>query len=416
MSGQPGHRTTTAHVQAAYPFVAEGGLGGRGVYIGRDVHGGSFCYDPWELYGRALTSPNAVVVGIVGRAKSSLIKTYVFRQAVFGRQAWIVDVKGEYERLARALGVETIALSPGSPIRLNPLTPRGGPERQLSLLYSVAAAVLERPLTPEEKRAAQEALSILASRSGGEPTLPGVVDVLTHAPAEMAGTLAMQPHELIATTRPMAFALDQLCTGNLRGMFDGPTTSGLDLDAPLVVLNLREVLNTHTAALGILMTCATAWLQAMIEGESDERSAKRIVVVDEGWRILSSLGIGEWLQQSFKLSRALGTQNIVVLHRLSDLRAAGAEGSRELRLAEGLLADAETKVVYAQPPDQLPQARELLGLTDTEAELLPELRRGWALWKVGQRSFLVQHRLSASERELVDTDARMVRISRGFAA
>ena len=84
--GQPGHRTTTAHVQAAYPFVAEGGLGGRGVYIGRDVHGGSFCYDPWELYGRALTSPNAVVIGIVGRAKSSLVKTYVLRQSVFGRR------------------------------------------------------------------------------------------------------------------------------------------------------------------------------------------------------------------------------------------------------------------------------------------------------------------------------------------
>ena len=86
VAGQPGHRTTTAHIQAAYPFVAEGGLGGRGAYVGRDVYGGSFCYDPWELYGRELTSPNAVVIGIVGRAKSSLVKTYVFRQSVFGRQ------------------------------------------------------------------------------------------------------------------------------------------------------------------------------------------------------------------------------------------------------------------------------------------------------------------------------------------
>jgi len=191
-------------------------------------------------------------------------------------------------------------------------------------------------------------------------------------------------------------------------MFDGPTTPGLDLSAPLVVLNLRSVLNTQTSALGILMTCATAWLQAMIETETDERSAKRIVVVDEAWRIVSNLGIGEWLQQSFKLSRGLGTQNVVVMHRLSDLRAVGAEGSREVRLAEGLLADAETKIIYAQPHDQLSQTRELLGLTDTEAELLPHLRRGWALWKVGQRSFLVEHRLSAFERELVDTDARMV--------
>jgi type IV secretory pathway VirB4 component len=378
------------------------------VYIGRDVYGGSFCYDPWELYGRELTGPNAVVIGIVGRAKSSLVKSYVLRQAIFGRQAWIVDVKGEYERLAGAIGVRTVALSPGGHVRLNPLTPRGGSERQLSLLYSVASASLERALTPEEKRAGQEALRILERRGESEPTLPAVVDVLLRPSAEMADALAMSTDELAICARPMAFALDQLCTGNLRGMFDGPTTPGLDLDAPLVVLDLRAVLNTHTTALGILMTCATAWLQAMIEAESDDRGAKRIVVVDEGWRILSSIGIGEWLQQSFKLSRALGTQNIVVLHRLSDLQAAGAAGSRELRLAEGLLADAETKICYAQPPDQLPQARELLGLTETEAELLPHIRRGWALWKVGQRSFLVQHRLSSHERAIVDTDARMV--------
>jgi type IV secretory pathway VirB4 component len=407
VKGQPGHRATTAHIQAAYPFVAEGGLGGRGVYIGRDVYGGSFCYDPWELYGRELTSPNAVVIGIVGRAKSSLVKTYVFRQSVFGRQAWIVDVKGEYNRLAEALDVQPITLSPGGSIRLNPLTPRAGAERQLNLLYSVGAAALERPLTPEEKRGAQEAIHVLQLRSDSEPTLPDVVDVLMHPSAEMADALAMRADELAVSVRPMAFALDQLCSGNLRGMFDGPTTPGLDLDAPLVVLNLRAVLNTQTTALGILMTCATAWLQAMIDAETDSRSAKRIVVVDEAWRILSNLGIGEWLQQSFKLSRGLGTQNVVVMHRLSDLRATGAEGSREVRLAEGLLADAETKIIYAQPPDQLPQTRELLGLTDTEAEILPHLRRGWALWKVGQRSFLVQHRLSPFEHELVDTDARM---------
>ena len=411
--GQPGHRTTTAHIQAAYPFVAEGGLGGRGVYIGRDVYGGSFCYDPWELYGKELTSPNAVVIGIVGRAKSSLVKTYVFRQAVFGRQAWVVDVKGEYDHLCEELGVTPIALEPGGSIRLNPLTPRGGPERQLNLLYSVAAAALERPLDPEEKRAAQEALHVLALRSLQEPTLPDVVDVLMHPPAEMADALAMTVGQIADCVRPMAFALDQLCTGNLKGMFDGPTTPGLDLDAPLVVLNLRAVLNTHTTALGILMTCATAWLQAQIEAESDAEAKKRIVVVDEAWRILSNLGIGEWLQQSFKLSRGLGAQNMVVMHRLSDLRSAGAEGSREVRLAEGLLADAETKIVYAQPPDQVAQARELLGLTDTEAELLPQLRRGWALWKVGQRSFLVQHRLSAIEEAIVDTDARMLVRSAG---
>src|SRR4051812_49920242 len=99
-SGQPGHRSTTAHFQAAYPFVAEGGLGGRGVYIGRDVYGGSVCYDPWGLYGKELTSPNAGVIGVVGRGKLSLVKTYGLWQAGVGRAAWVVGREGGDERLA----------------------------------------------------------------------------------------------------------------------------------------------------------------------------------------------------------------------------------------------------------------------------------------------------------------------------
>jgi len=69
-----------------YPFDAEGGLGERGVYIGRDLFGGAFVYEAWELYGAGvLTNPNMVVLGQIGRGKSSFVKALVWRQQVFGR-------------------------------------------------------------------------------------------------------------------------------------------------------------------------------------------------------------------------------------------------------------------------------------------------------------------------------------------
>jgi hypothetical protein len=40
--------------------------------------------------------------------------------------------------------------------------------------------------------------------------------------------------------------------------------------------------------------------------------------------------------------------------------------------------------------------------------LLPQLVRGVGLWKVGEYSFLVWHRLGQTELRLVDTDARMM--------
>lgn len=127
----------------------------------------------------------------------------------------------------------------------------------------------------------------------------------------------------------------------------------------------------------------------------------------EAWAILSNLAVARWLQASFKLARAFGVANVAVVHRLSDLRAAGGDGSEQQRLSEGLLADAETRVVFAQPASEVQAATELLGLTTTEAELLPRLPRGVALWKVGSRSLLIEHRMGTHEAALIDTDARM---------
>lgn len=140
------------------------------------------------------------------------------------------------------------------------------------------------------------------------------------------------------------------------------------------------------------------------------RSSERegtIVVVDEAWAILANLGVARWLQSSWKLSRAWGISNVAVLHRVSDLSSAGSAGSEQVGLAQGLLADSETRVVYSQPHGEMQRAAGMLALSSTEVELVPQMGRGVALWKVGGRSFLVRHELSPYERALVDTDARM---------
>src|SRR6516164_5091201 len=123
----PAHQITTRNLGAAYPFIAEAGLGERGVVIGDDLLGGSFVFDPFELYAAGVVSnPNMVVFGQIGRGKGSFVKTFLWRQAVFGRRAWVVDPKGEYGDLADAWGVRPVALRPGGAIRLNPLD--RGPE------------------------------------------------------------------------------------------------------------------------------------------------------------------------------------------------------------------------------------------------------------------------------------------------
>src|SRR5947209_18786416 len=170
-AARPGHRSTTRHAQAIYPFMAAGGLGGRGVFIGRDSSGGAFCYDPWVLYGDGiLDDPNAIVLGKLGQGKSALVKTLLWRMLLFGRRAFVLDVKREYGPLCQAFGASPISLVPGGGVRLNPLASRPEEHAQLELLRAVSVAALQAPLLQAEAGALREALHAVRARRG-EPTL-----------------------------------------------------------------------------------------------------------------------------------------------------------------------------------------------------------------------------------------------------
>jgi Intein splicing domain/LAGLIDADG-like domain/TraG P-loop domain len=331
--------------------------------------------------------------------------TYVWRQMLFGRTAWVIDPKGEYNQLAAFCGTEPIRFRSGGSLRLNPLDPMIGGDAQLALLRSIAAVMLGRNLRPEEdaclERAHHEAV-IEANNRHAQPTIPQVVNRLLEPSDATAHELRTSIGRLAEDGRQLALGLRRMGSGDLRGMFDGPTSSDLDLSGRLVVFNLREV---KDEARPILMACTAAWLQGSW-ARSD--GVRRIVVLDEAWVVLRHLAIARWLRESWKLARQYGVQNIAVMHRLSDLTAAGDAGSEQVQLAKGLLEDSETRVIYRQSPGEVEQARELLGLTQTECDQIPSLERGEALWRVGRRSFIVQHRIENSiEREIVDTDANM---------
>ncbi|MGI8411508.1 MAG: helicase HerA domain-containing protein [Solirubrobacteraceae bacterium] len=407
---RPGHRCTTRHAQAIYPFMTAGGLGARGVFIGRDSSGGAFCYDPWVLYGDGvLDDPNVIVLGKLGQGKSSLVKTLLWRMLLFGRRAFVLDVKREYGPLCDALGVQPISLVPGGGVRLNPLASRPEEHAQLELLRAVTVTAIGAPLTQIEAAALREALRAVrvgGARAAAEPTLPDIAAVLFAPVAEMAARLNTTAQRLAVDGRRAALALQDLCEGPLRGMFDGPTTPGLDLDAKLLVLDLHEV--RDSPAVGILMACATAWMSALLARMAQRPDRERLVnVADESWKIVQHTGLGEWFQSNFKLARQFGVMNLVVLHKLADLQTAGDAGSRAARIAEGLVADASTRIVYHQDESQVPLTRTLLGLSESEGQLISMLSAGQALWRVGSRSFVVQHYRSRIEAEMTDTDVGM---------
>ncbi|HSA49067.1 MAG TPA: ATP-binding protein [Yinghuangia sp.] len=420
----PAHRVTTAVACGAYPFLAEGGLGSEGMYIGRDMHAeGAFCFDPFALYGRldGFTNPNVLLAGVIGMGKSALAKSLAVRATSFGYRVYVpCDPKGEWSIVAAALGGTTIALGPGLPGRLNPLDAPARPasvaeddwateirKRRLLLLGSLARTVLRRDLHPMEHTALDVALdhANAEASSADRPPLLGDVARILGSPGLLDRAYGDPQSRLGAAAEDLAHALRRLVAGDLAGLFDAASTAKFDPNAPMLSIDLSRLGGAgDDTALVLAMTCASAWMESAL---ADPDAGRRWVIYDEAWRVMRHIALLERMQSQWKLSRGLGIANLMVIHRLSDLLTAGDAGSRGRALAEGLLADCSTRIIYRQESDQLTAAAGLLGLTGVETQAVSALTKGRGLWKVAGRSFITQHLLHPYELELFDTDARM---------
>jgi hypothetical protein len=409
------HRATSEILGAAYPFLAEAGLGAEGLFIGQDAwSGSSFCYDPWVLYRTGvLTNPNCLLAGVVGKGKSTLAKALATRSIAFGRKVYVPgDPKGEWTVVAKAVGGQAIELGGGLSTRLNPLDegPRSSEmdeqewqaavtSRRRDLLRAIAESALGRDLLAVESTALSAALEA-AVRDNTLPVLPHVVEALFRPSAAVDGSTVQQ---LIDDGRQVAHALNRLVRGDLSGLFDGPSTTRFDPSLPMVSLDLSHIQGSdHLIAL--VMTCSSAWMEAAL---ADPSGGQRWVIYDEAWRLLRQASLLARMQSQWKLSRALGIANLMVIHRLSDLDAVGEANSEARNLALGLLADCSTKIIYAQESGESQKTAAALGLSSTEAKELPQLVQGEGLWRVRERAFVVRHMCTDGELELFDTNARM---------
>lgn len=403
-------RTSTGQAQAVYLPTAAPGLGDSGVIIGREVYSGKgYIYDPFQLYGQQLPAPHWLVLGESGNGKSALEKTYVLRQLRFReRQVVVLDAQGEdgvgeWNLIAEHLGVTPIRLDPAGVlddnVRLNPLDPAITTTGQLALLRTIIEVALGRPLDERSGFALKVAHShVNQTVSGRQPILSDIVERLRHPSPESADAMNVALEDVRAWGLDVALVLDRLVDGDLRGMFDGPTTVGIDLDAPLIIFDLSHI-DRNSIAMPILMAIVGVWLEHTWI-RPDRR--KRIFLVEEAWHIINSPSVAQLFQRLLKFGRRLGLSFVAVVHHLSDVVDGAAA-----KEAAAILKMASTRTIYAQKSDEARATGQVLGLPRWAVEIIPTLTPGMAVWDVNGNVQVVKHLVTDAERPLVFTDRAM---------
>lgn len=424
--------TTTHTASTAFPYVAGPSLGPGGIYIGRDLNGGgAFCFDPWDLYARGIISGMSMLLfGQVGTGKSSLAKSFGVRQVLAGRKLSVAsDKKGEWTKVVHALGGEVIQVGPGLGARLNPLDPGTRPSlnpqgqpmlddqwavmvrvRRMAILGTLIKILIKREMTPAEHSVLSTALDASVEQAQRQDRVVIIPDVITALEAQRGEAVDQLVQEAAAQ---MSMTLQRVTTGDLSGMFDGETTVNFNTESPAVSIDTSSLRGASADAVRVVNACAGVWTEAMV---TNSDGGQRIVIYEEGWDNISSEADLQRMMESWKLARAYGIFNILVLHKIADLNMAGDQGSRMASMAKSLLADADVKVIYRQDASALKLTSDEMDLSSRERGILKTLSKGEGLWRIGESTFEVMNELTNAELPLFDTDERMVTTTEQEAA
>ena len=375
---------------------------------------------------------------------STLVKRLAVGAAARGDRALILgDPRPDYTMLAEHLGGQVIRVGRGLD-KINPLD--AGPlgtalprlpaaeagqlraeirARRLSLLMALCTLVRGQPLGNAEEVILGRAVDILDDRAGpAQPAVPDVLALIEDGPDELrAAARAREPGQYRDQVADLVFALDLLLSGTLRGIFDGPTTTAIDLAAPMVTVDISQAGTAGDKLLTAAMLCtwayghATADAASVLAGQGLASRRACLVIMDELWRALRGApGLVEHADALTRLNRAKGMASIMITHSLDDLNALPTEEDRAK--ARGFAERSAITVLAALPPRELAQVSQITPLTGPEQALVaswsapdswrPGTRhpgRGRYLIKTGGRLGIpAELTLVPGEQRLYDTD------------
>lgn len=251
-------------------------------------------------------------------------------------------------------------------------------------------------------QALDEAVRI-SGEQGRVPVIPDVIDAL-EAMRQDGDVMAAEAASVMMMT------MARVSSGDLAGMFDGETTVMMSAEARATSIDTSALRGASPEAVRVVNACAGAWTEAMV---TTRDGGQRIVIYEEGWDNISSEADLRRMVEQWKLARAYGIFNILVLHKIADLDMAGDRSSRMAAMAKSLLADADVKVIYRQDRSALQVTSSEMELSDREVSLVRSLPKGTGLWRLGDSSFEVKNELTKAELPLFDTDERMDRTATG---
>lgn len=397
------YRGTTLQVAGLWPWPVGAGAPLRGVPLGSHLYTGApVCFDPlsWFVRAKFLQQPSMMLLGLPGFGKSTLARKIVLGLVAGGVTALILgDLKPDYRKLVEELGDAGQVITVGhghaqiNPLDLGPLAQilpildaagtkiatkmarivrtRIGADR---LRRVVALLQLNRGRLIEdyEESAIGAALDWIDAHVEGQPLLSDLERVLDEGPPEVVEAYkATDQKEYLHESRSLRRSLHALRKGVFGQVFDGHTTTPIDINAAAVCVDVSQVAAADRKLKGaVLLTCwehgfaATDAAHILADAECGPKR-NFLVVLDEMWQVLrAGVGMVDRVDELTRLNRVWGTALLMITHTASDLPQQVDENG--VQSAPGFVERAGALVVGALPRKEMARLEDIKPFTETE--------------------------------------------------
>lgn len=411
----------TSGLASTYPFVSSEFCDNDGIFFGLNEHNRSLVIV--DIFNTKLyKNANMCILGTSGAGKTFLIQLLAMRNRIQGVSIMIIaPLKGhEFKRSCIAIGGQFLRIAPGSDDCINIMEirnstldedleeERDGSKKEMSLVLAkiqklhVFFSLVFVDMTVEEKQFLDDKLVECYENAGmtfdndslyeDDPTGLVPLEERKFKKMPVLGDL-YQLLEDDPDTERLALILKRLVTGSLKS-FNQQTN--VDLSNKYTVADVSE-LKEDLLPIGMYIVTDFFW-----DKIKEDRTQKKIVVVDEAWNLIGSTGNRQtagFILEIFKIIRGYGGSAIAATQDVNDFLA--LEGGK---YGKGIINNAKLKILLQIEEEDAESLRRILKLSQEEMAKVTSFKRGHALFYAGANHLAIEFVASQEEKDMITTD------------
>lgn len=308
----------------------------------------------------ALSNPNGLVLATSGAGKSYFTKLLILRQLMNGTKVMIIDPQSEYEDLVNTYGGQTIRISRDSESIINPLDLMGHDflEKRLSLmdlfkimfgeLTEVQKSILDRALTETYK---DKRITVDSYLDKTPPVLSNLYKTLVRLSEDASAMEKLTYSSLINRL--------YVYTSGVFNFLNKKTN--IDFNSNLVCFDIGDM---PKQVKPVVMFLILDFVYMKMKTDS----AKKLLIVDEAWSLLSRTEEASYLFEIVKTCRKYNMGMLLITQDVMDLVNSKA--------GHAVLANSAYSLLLRQKPAIIKDVVKTFSLSNMEREYLLSAVRG----------------------------------------